>query len=143
MEVALGIVAGCILALYSVYFIRIIKGSPRAFEAELLRAFAAWAITRGTAIRGQIRWMIILSIALEVIYFWMVFTVIANPAMLIFTSFLIGVEVIHFGIVTHNFRQFFQGKIMIKQIFNWRMERTSAVLFFTHCLLALFSLIWG
>jgi hypothetical protein len=32
---------------------------------------------------------------------------------------------------------------MIKQIFNWRMERTSAVLFFTHCLLVLFSLIWG
>ena len=59
MEVALGIVAGCILALYSVYFIRIIKGSPRAFEDELLRAFAAWAITRGTAIRCQIRWMII------------------------------------------------------------------------------------
>ena len=116
---------------------------PPAFEAELLRAFAAWAITRGTAIRGQIRWMIILSIALEVIYFWMVFTVIANPAMLIFTSFLIGVEVIHFGIVTHSFRKFFQGKIMIKQIFNWRMERTSAVLFFTHCLLVLFSLIWG
>lgn len=143
MAVALGIVAGCILALYSVYFIRIIKGSPREFEAELLKAFAAWALTRGTAMRGQIRWMIISSIALETIYFLMVFTVISNPAMLIFTGFLVGVEIIHFWIVSYTFRQFFLGKIMIKQIFNWRMERISAVLFFTHCLLVLFSLIWG
>lgn len=143
MNLVLGVVAGCILAIYSVYFIRIIKGSPQAFEAELLKAFAAWVISRGIAIRGQIRLMLLASIVLEAVYFILVFTVINNPAMLIFTAFLAGVEVVHLCLVSSAFYQFFRGKIMIKQIFNWRMERISAVLFFTHCFLILFCLIWG
>lgn len=143
MALILGIMAGCILAIYSFYFVRIITGSPRAFEEELLKAFAAWAITRGTAIRGQIRLLILASVLLEFVYFVMVFTVISNPAMLIFSGFLVGVEIIHFSLVIRNFYQFFHGEIMIKEIFNWRMERVSAVLFFTHCMLVIFSLIWG
>ena len=143
MALILGILAGCILAIYSPYFVRIITGSPRAFEEELLKAIAAWAITRGAAIRGQIRLLILASLLLEIIYFVMVFTAISNPAMLIFTGFLVGVEVIHFSIVMRTFYRFFRGEIMIKEIFNWRMERVSAVLFFTHCMLVIFSLIWG
>jgi hypothetical protein len=143
MALILGILAGCILAIYSLYFGRIITGSPRAFEEELLKAFAAWAITRGTAIRSQIRLLILASVALELVYFAMVFTTISNSAMLIFTGFLVGVEIVHFSLAIRTFYQFFRGEIMIKEIFNWRMERISAILFFTHCLLVIFSLIWG
>lgn len=143
MALVLGILAGCILAIYSVYCVRILKGSPQAFEAELLKAFAAWAISRGTAVRGQIRWMLFFSVVLEAVYFILVFTVISNPAMLIFTAFLVGVEVVHLWLVSSAFYQFFRGKTMLKEIFNWRMERISALLFFTHCFLVLFSLIWG
>jgi len=143
MALVLGILAGCILAIYSVYFIRIIKGSPQEFEAEMLKAFAAWAVSRGAAMRGQIRLMLLSSVVLEAVYFILVFTVISNPAMLIFTAFFVGVEIVHLWMVSSTFYQFFRGKIMIKEIFNWRMERISAVLYFTHCFLVLFSLIWG
>ncbi|HOQ10377.1 MAG TPA: hypothetical protein PLG09_09670 [Syntrophomonadaceae bacterium] len=143
MALVLGIVAVCILAIYSVYFIRIIKGSPQEFETELLKAFAAWAVSRGSALRGQMRLMLAASIVLEAVYFTLVFTVISNPAMLIFSAFLVGVEVVHMGLVSSAFYQFFRGRLKIKELFNWRMERISAVLFFTHCFLVLFCLIWG
>lgn len=143
MALVLGVVAGIILALYSLYFIRIIKGSPREFENEMIKAFAAWIIARGMAARGQVWLMILASLILEIAYFVLVFTVIRNPVLLTFTGFFAGVELVHLLLVAIAFYRFFQGKLMIKQLFNWRVERMSALLFFTHSILVLFCLIWG
>ncbi|MGR6835134.1 hypothetical protein [Syntrophomonas erecta] len=143
MAVTLGLFAGVIFLLYSIYFIQIIKGSPGEFETDLLKSFAAWMIEKGPAARGQVWRMIGFSAILEIIYFVLVFTVISNPVMQMVTGFFTGVEVIHLSKVSLAFRRFFQGKSMLKEVFNWRIERLSAVFFFTHSLLVIFSLIWG
>lgn len=143
MAVVLGVVAGTILFLYSFYFIRILQGSPRDLETEIVKAFAAWVIARGPAARGTLWVMVLISLVFEVAYFLLVFYVIRNPFMLTLTGFFAGVELVHLMLVAAAFYRFFQGKLMLKHLFNWPMERTSAVLFFTHSLLVLFSLIWG
>lgn len=143
MVLALGIAAGIILVLYSYYFVTIIKGTPQRFEIEMIKAFAAWIIARGPAARSQVWLMVAASLLLEIIYFLLVFSVIRNSFMLTFSGFFAGVELVHLFMVSLAFHRFFQGKLMLKEIFNWSMERMSAVMFFTHSLLILFSLMWG
>jgi len=140
MTMALGIFAGLLLLLYSIYFIRIIKGKPQAFEIELLKSLAYWMVQKGRASKVQLWLMYLLSLIIELSYFILVFSLIANPFMQIFTAMLAGVESYHLLLVGISFKRFFASKTMITQLFNWRMERMSAVLFFTHSLLVLITL---
>lgn len=142
MTMALGLLAGLLLLLYSIYFVRIIKGKPQAFEIELLKSMAQWMVQRGRASKGQLWLMYVLSVLIELTYFIMVFSLVSNSFMQFFTALLAGVESFHLLSVALSFRRFFASKSMITQLFNWRMERMSAVLFFTHSLLVLITLLF-
>lgn len=141
MNVALGLIAGTIVFLYSFYFVRIIKGEPEGFELELLQALADWMVQRGTSSRGQLWLMLLLAFILELIYFLLVFSVVKNLVLLMFTGFFIAVESYHLISFGNSLGRFFRGDIKLKHLFNWRMERFSAILFFTHSLLVLVNII--
>lgn len=132
MTMALGIIAGLLVLLYSIYFVRIIKGNPQAFEIELLKSLARWMIKKGRSSKGQLWLMFLLTLIMEIIYFTLVIVVISNAFMQFFTAMLAGVEVYHYLSTGLSFKRFFAGKSTITQLFNWRLERTSTVLFFTH-----------
>lgn len=142
MIAVLGIMAGIIFGLYSVYFIRIIKGNPQTFEIELLRALAAWIVNTGKASKIQLWMMYIVSLLMEGIYFFLTFTLIKNLFMLGLTASFAGMETYHLITVAINLKRFFAGKSSITNILNWRIERISAVLFFTHSLLVLIILLF-
>lgn len=141
LTVALGLVAGTILCLYSFYFVRIIKGNPEEFELELLQALANWMMQKGTSSRGQLWLMLLLSFLLELLYFLLVFSVVKNLFLLIFTGIFILVESYHLITFGSSLGKFFRGDIKLKYLFNWRLERLSALLFFTHSLLVLVNII--
>ncbi len=141
MTLILGLMAGILFIMYSIYAIRIIRGNPQVFELELLKSLAAWMITRGAGARMQIWLMIIVSIMLEITYFLLVIITISNPVMLVFTGFFAGFEAIHLFLVSLTFSRFFQGKLLLKDVFNWKVERISALLFFTHTFLVIFCLV--
>ncbi|QGU00864.1 hypothetical protein SYNTR_2270 [Candidatus Syntrophocurvum alkaliphilum] len=142
MIITLSIIAVLILLVYSPYFFHIIKGSPEKFEYEMLKALANWMITKGKSIQLQLWIMLILSILLEIIYFVLVFNVIDNYALIILTAIFAGFEVYHIITLTFSFNKFFKGNKILKDLFNWSVERLSASLFFTHALVVLLSLIF-
>lgn len=142
MTVVLGIFAGIIFIVYSIYFVQIIKGSQLDFEQEMLAAFANWMIETGAAARRKVRILIILSVALEIAYFVLTLLVIDNLLLITFTGAFIMLETIHLFSLIMNFIRFFAGTIVLKQLFIWRVERLSAMLFFTHSFLVLASLIF-
>lgn len=141
MKAVLGIMAGIIFVVYSLYFVRIIKGEPQVFELELLKSLAAWMIERGRASKTQLWLMYFLSLLLEIIYFILSFYLLTNPVLRLVTAAFVGVEVYHMSMIAVYFRRFFAGKTMISQLFNWPLERISATFFFTHSFLVLVSLI--
>ncbi|CFX85052.1 Uncharacterized [Syntrophomonas zehnderi OL-4] len=142
MILALGIFAGILLFLYSLYFIRIIKGKPQDFEIELLKSMTQWMVQQGRSSKGQLWAMYFFSVLLELTYFILVLLVIKNPFIQFFTALLAGVETFHLASTAVSFRRFFAGQTMISQLFNWGMERMSAILFFTHSLLVLVTLLF-
>ncbi len=137
MVVILGIMAGIIFVVYSVYFFKIIKEEPQEFEAEILKILAGWMVEEKTAAKKQIWGLIFLSLFVEVLYFLLVFLVIKNPIMIGFTVFFAGMELFHMMKIISAFYRFFKGLTVLKDIFNWRLERVSAMCFFTHSLLIL------
>lgn len=141
MTVTLGIFAALIFIVYSFYFARIIKGNPRDFEIELLEAMAEWMVKRGEASQPQIWILLFVSAVMEALYFILVFALINNLVLLIITAFFAGLEVIHILMVSNSFKKFFKGEILLKEIFNWRMERFSAMFFFTHSFLVLINIL--
>jgi len=140
MTTALGLLAGSLFLLYSIYFIRIIKGKPQSFEMELLRSLAGWMVKSGPRSKGQLWFMYFLSLLIELTYFVLVFVLIQNPFMQYFTAIMAGYEGWHLLWLCLSLKQFFAGNTRISQIFNWRMERISAILFFTHSMLVLLIL---
>lgn len=140
MTIALPVMALCILLVYFSYFLRILQGHPQALEMEILKTLAEWMVHQGTATKGQLWGMWLLSMFLEFIYFLLTFQVLQNPIMLYFTAAFAGIEVYHFIKLGFSFKQFFSGKTKISQIFNWSTERFSVTLFFTHAMLVLISL---
>ncbi len=142
MTMALGLLAGSLFLLYSIYFMRIIRGKPQSFEMELLKSLAGWMVQRGPGSKGQLWLMYVMSLIIEVIYFVLVLLIIKNPFMQYFTILLAGLESYHLFWLAMSLRRFFAGITRISQIFNWRLERISATLFFTHALLVLISLIF-
>ena len=95
MAVTLGIFAGTILFFYSFYFVRIIRGNPESFEGELLQALANWMVQKGSKVRGHLWMMLLLSFSLELLYFVLVFAVVKNMALLIFTGLFVMIEIYH------------------------------------------------
>lgn len=142
MTLLLGVLAGIIFLTYAFYFYKIIIGKPEEFEYELLKSLAAWMVSNGSKSKPQLWLLLFLSVILEFIYFFLVFVYIDQPVLIIITSFFAGVEIVHLSTVGRSLSKFFSGKAMLKDIFNWKIERISALLFFTHSLLVIVSLIY-
>jgi hypothetical protein len=142
LKIILGIFAASIFLLYSLYFVRIIKGSQEEFEEELLGALAEWMISTGEAARRQSVYLIAFAILLEITYFLLTFLVIENPLLLAFTGSMVLLETLHVFSIINNFVKFFKGSIVLKQLFEWRVERICCMVFFTHSFLILASLIF-
>ena len=142
MEITLGFLALSIFLLYSVYFIKIIKGNPESFELDLLNSLANWMIEKGAKSQVRIWMMLLLSLLLEASYFLLVILIVANPVMLGFTVLFATFELLHLLVLGLAFKRFFQGQKVLKEVFNWKMERSSALLFFTYSLLVLINLWW-
>ncbi|MEN6392066.1 MAG: hypothetical protein ABFD04_16745 [Syntrophomonas sp.] len=142
MNIGLALLAGLLLLLYSIYFYHIMKGHPQGFELELIKALAEWMINRGPASRWQLWMLYLLSLALEIFYFCMVFYLLNNSVIKMFTIFLASFEALHLGMVGVNLSRFFGGSMPLKKLLNWPIERTSAILFFTHTLLVIINIIY-
>jgi len=142
MNILLGIIAGLIFLLYSIYFAKIIQGQHRGFELEILRSLADWIIARGAESKTHIWSMFFLSLLGEALYFTLTLILINNPFMVYFTGLFIGLETFHLFRLAVSLRYFFTGKFLLSQIFDWRVERASALLFFTHSFLILVILIY-
>jgi len=137
MSVVLGIMAATIFLLYLAYFIKIIKGNPQNLELELLRSLADWIISKGSPSKIYIWRVFFASLGGEALYFYLTLVLIQNPVMRILTLVFIPLEVYHITRIAVSLNRFFSGKYLLSQIFNWRIERASAAIFFTHSLLVL------
>jgi len=137
MSVVLGIMAATIFLLYLVYFIKIIKGNPQALELEVLRSLADWIISKGSPSKSYIWGVFFASLVVEALYFYLTVVLIQNPVMMSLTLIFIPQEIYHMSRVAVSLNRFFSGRYLLSQIFNWRMERASAVIFFTHSFLVL------
>lgn len=140
MQVMLGIIAFLIFLLYSIYFFNIMKGNTRGFELEILRSLADWIIVRGASTKQHLWVMFWLSLLGEILYIYLVWLYIPNPVMRTLTAILIFLEICHYIRIVIGLNRFFSGKYLLSQIFNWRMERASATLLFTHSFLVLMVL---
>ncbi|MDD4170714.1 MAG: hypothetical protein PHQ94_00595 [Syntrophomonas sp.] len=137
MGIILGIMASLIFLLYSIYFVKIIKGEPQDLELEVIRSMADWIIVKGAATKTYLWAMFGGSLLAEAIYFYLVLVLIPNPTLRIMTAIFIPVEIFHLTRLALNLNWFFRGKYLLSQVFNWRLERFSALLFFTHSFLVL------
>ncbi|NLU50931.1 MAG: hypothetical protein GXX09_11130 [Syntrophomonadaceae bacterium] len=142
MQAALAVMAVLILLVYSVYFYNIIRSRPERFEALMLTSLAEWMIATKQAARRNLTWMLLVTVLLEVAYFSLVFIVSENLVFWVISGLFAAFEVFHLLGVTMAMNRFFRGLIPLKQLFNWKVERTSAWLFFTHALLVLIQLAW-
>ena len=137
VTILLGLMASSILIIYSSYYIKIIRGYPQEFELELVNALQ-WLRRKP----GHL-WMLLWASALiEVLYFSLVFLVLSNPVILVITWLIILMEVWHLAVVFTKFRAFLAGSISCAAIFNWKLERVSALGFFTHSLIVLLTLLF-
>jgi hypothetical protein len=137
MLVILGIMAGLIFLLYSVYFIRIFKGNPEELEMQMMRSLADWIIRKKASAKLYIWTMYTVSVLVEVLYFYLAMVYIQNPVMRILTGLFILFEINHLLGIWYNLKRFFRGQYLLSQIFHWGRERSSAVLFFTHAFMVL------
>ncbi len=142
MGMILVILAGLICLLYTSYFVRIIKGDPQGFEVEMIKALAEWIITKGAVSKAYIWALFLLSLLGELIYFWLTLVLISNPVMMSLTVLFIAIEGYHLSRIAFSLNRFFTGRALLSQIFTWRVERASAILFFTHSFLVLAILIF-
>lgn len=139
VRVLLGLIAAAILIIYSIYFVKIIKGDPREFELDLLNALTNWLQESQTGMLWMLLWA---SAFFEMIYFGLVFVILSNPVTLALTAMIIILEIWHLVVIYINLRNFFAGHISSAGIFNWKLERISAMGFFTHSLIVLLTLLF-
>ncbi len=140
MTLVLGITAAVLFLLYGWYFIRIIKGKPQSFEMELLKSLAQWMVQRGPASKSRMWLMYWVSLLIEAGYLGMAYFTLGNPFMHYFTITVILLECCHLMWLGISFHHFFAGKKPVSQLFNWRLERLSAMTLFSFSLLLLISL---
>ena len=139
MVLALKVFAGAIFLVYSVYFINIISGAPGEFENELLEVFSEWA-QKGNGNGLQIGMLFLTSLLIELFYFGLVLLVIKNPVFVVFTVVFIAIEFYHIFRIGRGLIRYLRGLIEIALVLDFKFERISAMLFFTHSLLLLFIL---
>ncbi|MCR4399638.1 MAG: hypothetical protein QHH05_02760 [Syntrophomonadaceae bacterium] len=142
METALGVMAALVCSLYSAYFWALIRSRPEVFERLLLVGLAEWMLTSPRAAPGRLRAMLALTGAAEAAYFALALAVIANPVFRALTALFILFEGVHLLRVGQSLARFFAGRISLGALFDWRLERAAAWLFFTHSLLVLVQLWW-
>ncbi len=142
MTIVLGTMAGLIFLLYSFYFYKIIKEVPQAFELELIRSLANWIIATGAPSKAYLWAMFYTSVLLEALYFYLTVTLILNPVIYMLTILFIPLEIFHLIRLGLGLRRFFNGVSLLGQVFSWAIERISAVMFFTHSMLVLVSLMF-
>ncbi len=135
MILILGFMAVVIILLYAIYFVKIIQGNTKGFELEILRSFAEWIINKGVSSKIYIWVILFLSLLGEAAYFTLTLIFIQNLAMRLLTVIFVVFEIVHLTAIALNLNRFFSGKYLLSQVFNWRIERASASLFFTHALL--------
>lgn len=139
MTILLGLMAAVLLTTYSIYFVKIIQGSPQEFELNLLNALQNWLQESRPTTLWKLLWA---SVLIEVIYFGLVFITLTNPVTLALTVMIIIIETWHLLVISINIRHFLAGRISSTNIFNWKLERISALGFFTHSLIVLLTLLW-
>lgn len=139
VAVVLGLIAAVILIIYSIYFVKIIQGDPREFEQDLLNALTNWLQESQTGLLWILLWA---SAFFEMIYFGLVFVTLSNPVTLALTVMVVVLEIWHLVVIYINLRNFFAGHISSGGIFNWKLERISAMGFFTHSLIVLLTLLF-
>ena len=142
MLASLAAFAGLLMVVYSIYFFNVLKGAPRAFEMQMLKALAHWMIARGPSSRRLVWLYYLLTIILEFVYFGMVFYLLSNPVIRIFSMFVVSFEILHVLLVGYNLSRFFGGHIPLKSLLKWPVERASAMLFFTHTFLVLINIVF-
>ncbi len=108
---------------------------------DILKALGGWVIVRGMASRRSLWMLLYVSLFIEILYFGFTMLVIDNLAMQFITGLAVGLEIFHMVYMGRNLSRFFKGAIALKEIFSWRLERISALLFFTHSFLVLVFLI--
>lgn len=140
MALALGIIAAVFFLLYSWYFIRIIKGRPQSFELSLMKSLAQWMVQEGPPSKGKMWLMYWISLLIEVFYLGMAWLTVTNPFMHYFTMAVIALESYHLLWLGLSFRRFFAGRAPVSRIFNWRLERMSALTLFSYSLLLVITL---
>jgi hypothetical protein len=139
VKILLGLLAMFILIVYSMYFVKIIRGNPQEFELDLSHALQNWLQES----KPKSLWVLLgVSLLFEMVYFGLVFLVISNPVTLALTLLIIAVEVWHLAKVLRALRAFFAGTIASTGIFDWKVERVSAMGFFSHSLIVLLTLIF-
>ncbi len=139
--IALGILAAIIFIVYGIYFATILRGNPQSMEGEMREAFALWLEKEGGSSRLRLSILLLGSLLLELAYFVLAFSLLHNPVMTILTLILAGEELLHLGVVINAVSKYWAGKITARQIFNWIIERVSAIFFFTHAFLVLISIL--
>ncbi len=142
MLMGLAAFAGFLMLVYFVYFINVIKGAPQVFEMQLLKTLAQWMISRGPSSRRLIWFYYLLTLVMEFAYFAMVFYLLDNPVIRVFSMFMVSFEILHVLLVGYNLSRFFGGHIPLKNLLRWPVERASAMLFFTHTFLVLINIIF-
>ena len=140
MTLALGITAAVLFLLYSWYFIRIMKGRPQSFELSIMKSLAQWMVEEGPSSKGKMWLMYWLSLLIEAFYLAMAWFIIDNPFMHYFTIAVIALESYHLLWLAWSFRRFFAGRSPVSRIFNWRLERMSALTLFSYSLLLVLTL---
>ena len=141
MTLTLGLTAAVLFLLYSWYFVPIIKGNSQTFELELLKALAQWMVQKGPASKVQMWLMYWFSLMIEVLYLGLAFLTISNSFMQYFTVMVAAMEGYHLLWLAFSCKRFFAGQTLISQLFNWRLERMSAISLFSYSLLLLITLI--
>lgn len=137
MKIIVGLLALLIFSIYSLYFVRIIRGCAEQFETELSAALKLLLDTGKTGVLWRLWWV---SLAIEILYFGLVLMTLHNVVVIVLTATMMSIEVWHLTALMIRFRAFFQGRIDLEGVLNWRLERISAMGFFTHSLIVLVAL---
>lgn len=139
MKILLGLLALFILVAYSLYFVKIIKGSPQEFELDLSRVLEDWLEVGKPE---SLKILLGVSLLFEILYFGLVLALITNPVTLALTLAVVAIEIWHLFKILAAFKAFFAGLIASNAILDWRMERISAMGLFSHSLIVLLTLVF-
>lgn len=143
MKILLGSLAAALLLGYGYYCWHILKARPQGLEQQMMGALAEWMRLRGPGSKTIIWLLFGLSLLLVITYLGLVYAVLANPVIWYITAALIGAEAFHYLATFTRFRRFFAGKTRIMQLFDWKLERLCALLYFGHALLVLYCLFFS